>query len=115
MKFNRRKFIKSTTLISAGAIVMPLKNYAGMKKGILPKEGLKLSFEPYNLQLKHVFTLANSSRSTTPVMLTKIEFQGITGYGEASMPPYLLSGWTKSWNMWTTVVWEIPPQKHQST
>ena len=51
--------------------------------------GLKLSFEPYNLQLKHVFTLAGSSRSTTPVLLTKLEYDGITGYGEASMPPYL--------------------------
>ena len=60
-----------------------------MKKGSLPKKGLKLSFEPYSLQLKHVFTLATSSRSTTPVMLVKIEYDGITGYGEASMPPYL--------------------------
>lgn len=60
-----------------------------MTNGILPSKGLKLSFEPYNLQLKHVFTLANSSRTTTPVMLTKIEFEGYTGYGEASMPPYL--------------------------
>jgi len=60
-----------------------------MKKGSLPKEGLKLSFEPYHLLLKHVFTLAGSSRSTTPVMLTKLEYGGITGYGEASMPPYL--------------------------
>ena len=33
--------------------------------------------------------MANSSRSTTPVMLIKIEFEGFTGYGEASMPPYL--------------------------
>ncbi|MBN2636523.1 MAG: dipeptide epimerase [Prolixibacteraceae bacterium] len=53
------------------------------------KNGLQLSFESYNLQLKHVFTLAGSSRNTTPVMLTQIEFVGITGYGEASMPPYL--------------------------
>lgn len=89
MKFTRRKFIKSTVFVSAGAIIIPFKNHTGMKKENLPKEGLKLSFEPYNLQLKHVFTLANSSRSTTPVMLTKIEFGGITGYGEASMPPYL--------------------------
>ncbi len=50
---------------------------------------LKLTFEPYSLKLKHVFTLAGSSRSTTPVMLTKIEYQGVTGFGEASMPPYL--------------------------
>ena len=54
-----------------------------------PKKGLKLSFEPKELQLKHVFTLAGSSRSTTPVMLTQIEFDGFCGYGEASMPPYL--------------------------
>lgn len=58
-------------------------------RGILPKKGLKLSFEPFELQLKHTFTLASSSRTTTPVMLTQVEFNGITGYGEASMPPYL--------------------------
>lgn len=52
-------------------------------------KGLQLSFEPYNLQLKHVFTLAGSSRSTTPDMQIKIQFEGITGFGEASMPPYL--------------------------
>jgi L-alanine-DL-glutamate epimerase-like enolase superfamily enzyme len=86
---NRRKFIRNSTLISAGGIILPNQIYSNMKKGNLQKSGLKLSFEPYNLQLKHVFTLAGSSRSTTPVMLTKIEFEGITGYGEASMPPYL--------------------------
>ncbi|HSO87893.1 MAG TPA: dipeptide epimerase [Draconibacterium sp.] len=89
MKFNRRSFIKNTTLISLGGVILPHNIYSNMKNGTLPKAGLKLSFEPYNLQLKHVFTLANSSRTTTPVMLTKIEFEGITGYGEASMPPYL--------------------------
>lgn len=48
-----------------------------------------LRFKPYELHLKHVFTLASGSRSTTPVMLTEIEFEGVIGYGEASMPPYL--------------------------
>jgi L-alanine-DL-glutamate epimerase-like enolase superfamily enzyme len=89
MLFNRRNFIKNTTLVSLGGIILPINSYSKMKKGNLPKAGLKLSFEPYNLQLKHVFTLAGSSRSTTPVMLTRLEFEGITGYGEASMPPYL--------------------------
>ncbi len=60
-----------------------------MKKVNQNRSGLRLSFEPFNLQLKHVFTLANSSRTTTPVMLVKIEFEGFMGYGEASMPPYL--------------------------
>jgi len=52
-------------------------------------KGLQFSFVPFDLQLKHTFTLANSSRTHTPVMLTKIEFDGYVGYGEASMPPYL--------------------------
>ena len=58
-------------------------------KGKIPAQRLKLTFEPYSLKLKHVFTLAGSSRSTTPVVLTKIEYMDYTGYGEASMPPYL--------------------------
>jgi L-Ala-D/L-Glu epimerase len=50
---------------------------------------MKLRFRPYDLQLKHVFTISNNSRTTTPVMLTEIEYDGLIGYGEASMPPYL--------------------------
>ncbi len=50
---------------------------------------MKLKYKPYTLELKHTFTLATSSRSATPVVLTEIEHEGITGYGEASMPPYL--------------------------
>ena len=50
---------------------------------------MKLTWKPYELQLKHVFTLANSSRSATPTVLTQIEYDGIVGYGEASLPPYL--------------------------
>ncbi len=50
---------------------------------------LKLRYKPYLLELKNVFTVASNSRSTTPVVLTEIEYEGITGFGEASMPPYL--------------------------
>ncbi|WP_372649381.1 dipeptide epimerase [Draconibacterium sp.] len=50
---------------------------------------MQLSFKPFELQLKHTFTLATSSRTTTPVMLVELEHGGLTGYGEASMPPYL--------------------------
>lgn len=84
----RRKFIKTTALYTAGGIVLHPLKFTNMK-GVVPRKGLKLSFEPFELILKHVFTLAGSSRSTTPVMLTRIEFEGVTGYGEASMPPYL--------------------------
>ena len=50
---------------------------------------MKLTFRPYTLELKHIFTISASSRTTTPVVLTEIEHEGIVGYGEASMPPYL--------------------------
>jgi L-Ala-D/L-Glu epimerase len=50
---------------------------------------MNLRSAPYTLQLKHLFTVASGSRSTTPVMLVEIESEGIVGYGEASMPPYL--------------------------
>jgi L-alanine-DL-glutamate epimerase-like enolase superfamily enzyme len=55
----------------------------------MKKKGLTLRFKPYELRLNHAFTLAASSRTTTPVMLTEIEYDGEIGYGEASMPPYL--------------------------
>ncbi len=51
--------------------------------------GLKLSFYPYELQLKHTFTVSSYSRKTTPGVQVCIEYEGVTGYGEASMPPYL--------------------------
>jgi L-alanine-DL-glutamate epimerase-like enolase superfamily enzyme len=63
-----------------------LRDKAGKNNG---DAGMQLQFEPYDLQLRHLFTLASGSRSTTPVMLTTITFNDITGYGEASMPPYL--------------------------
>ena len=52
-------------------------------------KGMKLSFEPYELQLRHTFTVSSYSRKTTPGVQVKLEYEGYTGYGEASMPPYL--------------------------
>jgi L-Ala-D/L-Glu epimerase len=50
---------------------------------------MKLYFKPHMLELKHVFTVAASSRTSTPIVLTQIIHEGVTSYGEASMPPYL--------------------------
>lgn len=50
---------------------------------------LTLRFKPYTVAMKHVFTVASFSRNTTPIILTELEYDGIIGYGEASMPPYL--------------------------
>ncbi len=85
----RRTFLKNSIFLSSGLlIVSKLPNSAPvMSKN--KRTTLKFSFKPYTLELKHVFTVAANSRSTTPVMLTEIEYEGIKGYGEASMPPYL--------------------------
>ena len=50
---------------------------------------MQLRYHPYPLQLQHTFTVSGCSRSQTPDVLIAITHQGVTGYGEASMPPYL--------------------------
>ena len=50
---------------------------------------MRLSFEPYELKLRHAFNLARNKRTTTPGVQVRIDLDGFTGYGEASMPPYL--------------------------
>ena len=50
---------------------------------------MKLSFRPYELELAHTFTVSSYSRKTTPGVQLSIDYEGCTGYGEASMPPYL--------------------------
>jgi hypothetical protein len=50
---------------------------------------IKLKFKPFDLILRHPFTVATASRTATPIMLTELEYLGITGFDEAAMPPYL--------------------------
>ena len=50
---------------------------------------MKLRSYPYTLELRHAFTIATASRTTTPAVIVEIEHEGITGHGEAAMPPYL--------------------------
>lgn len=59
----------------------------GKAGGKAPSAKMKLSWKAYDLALKHTFTISGFSRKSTPVVLTKIECDGVTGYGEASLPP----------------------------
>ena len=89
MKQDRRGFLKTTSLLTVASLSgITTKSFA---KNLIKSKGtkMKFSFKPYTLELKHVFTVAVNTRTTTPVMLTEIEYDGIKGYGEASMPPYL--------------------------
>jgi L-alanine-DL-glutamate epimerase-like enolase superfamily enzyme len=89
MTTGRRNFIKGVGAASLAA-AFPLAGCSSPSTPAVIGNGkMKLSFRPYELQLRHTFTVAGNSRDTTPVVLTEIEFEGFTGYGEASMPPYL--------------------------
>jgi len=90
----KRDFIKLGGLAAGGAMLAGCTSGAdrtNKRRNSLKKGSgvLALTYWPYELQLKHVFTVATNSRTTTPVVLTTIEYDGVTGYGEASMPPYL--------------------------
>ncbi len=87
MNDSRRDFLKQTGLAGAALAVWPSKLLARPFETMV--NTMKLRFTPYTLELRHAFTLATSSRTTTPVMLVEVEQDGIVGYGEASMPPYL--------------------------
>lgn len=93
MSQNRRDFLKQSSLIAGTAVAASLAPHAAaaapapLRRSRKPR--LTMRFRPYTIELKHVFTIATSSRTTTPVVLTEVEYDGVIGYGEASMPPYL--------------------------
>lgn len=82
---NKNNFIQRSNITS-----IPNKDGSGDNTchGI-QKKGMQLSFRPYRLDLIHTFTVSKNSRNHTPDVLTFLEYDGVTGYGEASMPPYL--------------------------
>ena len=89
MKHNRRAFLASSSLLTSALFTRLGHGRPRFGRSIVGQSPMKFRFHPYTLELKHVFTIATSSRTTTPVMLTEIEYDGVIGYGECSMPPYL--------------------------
>lgn len=96
----RREFLKTGALAAVGAGLLSTgttlakgldltDNNKSANINVNGRARMKLSFEPYELKLKHVFTVSSFSRSTTPDVQLRIDYDGYTGYGEASMPPYL--------------------------
>lgn len=96
----RRGFLKKGALAAAGAGLLGsgttlakglelTDDHKSVNFNVNGEARMHLSFEPYELKLKHVFTVSSFSRSTTPDVQVRIDYDGYTGYGEASMPPYL--------------------------
>ena len=102
-KQNRREFIKVAGLAAAGAVAVGCGRRGaapvpqpGPGDTLKPAEPVSagprrmmLRYYPYELRLQHTFTVSSYSRTTTPDVQVEISYQGFTGYGEASMPPYL--------------------------
>ena len=92
---DRRKFLKTSALglaFAASPISVSAASISGSPTAtrVASRPGkLNLTFEPYELKLRHAFNLARSQRTTTPDVQVQIEYDGVVGYGEASMPPYL--------------------------
>ncbi|MDR1199102.1 MAG: twin-arginine translocation signal domain-containing protein [Prevotellaceae bacterium] len=95
MEQSRRNFLKTAALATAGTGL--LLNGTGAKLFASPKPRrplpgsakMKFTFRPVDLQLKYTFTVATFSRTMTPSVQAEIEYDGVTGYGEAAMPQYL--------------------------
>lgn len=87
MGTDRREFLK-TAVLTAAASLLGTGSARGTRS-IPAGNSMTLRFYPYTLELQHTFTVAVSSRTTTPAMMVEVEKDGIIGYGEASMPPYL--------------------------
>lgn len=105
----RRKFLAECGILAGGSGLSYLKLNTGTWSGTVKSSAINsrmtLHFRPYELHLRHVFTLATSSRTTTPGIQTEISYGEFTGYGEASLPPYLaeniesVSGYLKMVNL----------------
>ncbi len=50
---------------------------------------MKISCKEFELELKHPFSISKFTRTSTPLLLLKINYEGHIGYGEASMVPYM--------------------------
>ncbi len=79
------KFLLSIISIMIIGLSIRADNSATTRSG----NGVEINYYPYQLSLRHAFNLATMSRTTTPGVQLSITIDSITGYGEASMPPYL--------------------------
>jgi L-alanine-DL-glutamate epimerase-like enolase superfamily enzyme len=79
-------------MTAAAAFLSPADIFAGARKGHAKRSSgkkMELSWVSFDAKLRHPFTIANFTRTTTPIVLTELTWNGYTGYGEAAMPPYL--------------------------
>ena len=91
---SRRSFLTTSAAIAAvGAL--PAIGTSCLRKGATPVvagRGGKITMKFYHREneLAHTFTISGFSRDVTQVILIEISYEGVTGYGEAALPPYMV-------------------------
>ncbi|MFA5713879.1 MAG: dipeptide epimerase [Bacteroidales bacterium] len=90
---SRRNFLKSTAALAAtGALIGPLaacKNFnVNTKSG--HSKVMKMRVSSQELELKHTFNITGFSRDVAYAILVEIEYDGVIGYGEGGLPPYMI-------------------------
>jgi len=88
---SRIKLLNNNKLLSVSTLVSPVLKLSQKDKiaKLGGTVGMHLTYRAFDAQLKHPFTVSGFTRTSTPIVLTEITYDGITGYGEATMPPYL--------------------------
>ena len=89
---DRRQFLKAAGLMTAAAAFWhPRTLFAAnaAKKNKVVTNKLDLQWENFMGKMKYTFTISGSSRTTTPIVISRITWNGYAGYGEAAMHPYL--------------------------
>lgn len=89
---DRRQFLKTAGLLAAGAALWQPSNLFAKNTAQSRPSGskrLQLDWEDFTGVMKFTFTISGSSRTTTPIVITRLSWDGYIGYGEAAMPPYL--------------------------
>ncbi|GHT15220.1 L-Ala-D/L-Glu epimerase [Bacteroidia bacterium] len=90
---NRRDYLKTLAALTAATAV------GGSAVGCVGKTGRSVKFgggkmvmqvTPIELQMRHTFTISGFSRDVTPSILVSITYDGVTGYGEGGLPPYMV-------------------------
>ncbi|MBR2298705.1 MAG: twin-arginine translocation signal domain-containing protein [Bacteroidales bacterium] len=88
----RRDFLKTAGVLTAATAFMKPSDIFAQKsnpKKISTSKKLQLDWENFDGIMKFTFTVSGSSRKGTPIVITRLSWNGYSGYGEAAMPPYL--------------------------
>ena len=97
MDQNRRDFLKKAVIMTSAGILAGGASDAfasNDKKSVSISRGgvnkkMTLRYKPFDAKFIHPFGVSGNMRTGTPLILVEIEYDGVIGYGEAAMPPYL--------------------------